>query len=476
MALHTLTVDMQKAFRRDIKDYENPNLHVLKTCFKDYAIAVFDQKAARRDNPDMPVAVIDVWQARNDLRYNTRAYEKFPPNVKFDYVEEHNIPIDQGGLQNFHKFQKYLASNPEKRIQELADSVRDAKAERRGTPPPPKATVKDGTKKVVKAAESADNFLSSSPIGSDEPCAEKPIKDKTCDKSMEELYARYLTVRKLADLSAKYHLKGKDAYELRNILERYLMLAYPDLTSEAASAGMIKQLAEKSLPAAIHDTVLKIVNTPSTHSDKLVFTEDLSTPMITLTYGKIKINIPKYRYDILRKQGSPEEILHCALSYSTLLPGSQQWAIPLREYERMVGEGATIEGFASSFNSQIVNVSPELKYCSLMECDKKFGSLGNFFDQNFEGKTVIVNPPFIEDILEKAARKCLEELEAHPCKFIFYGPAWTDSPFYELLDKSSYKVSRRDLQKFTYEYEDLLLNKTIKAPFNSVVYVLERKK
>jgi hypothetical protein len=114
---------------------------------------------------------------------------------------------------------------------------------------------------------------------------------------------------------------------------------------------------------------------------------------------------------------------------------------------------------------------PGLKYCSLMPIDKKFGSIGNFYDQNFDGKFAVVNPPFVEKYLETAAQKCIEEVNKHKkCKFVFYGPNWTDAEFYKMMEDAGAK--KKILKRGTYEYEDLLTLKTIPAKFDSVVFTL----
>lgn len=302
--------------------------------------------------------------------------------------------------------------------------------------------------------------------------------------SAEEIpsYRRYKIVEALDNLVKK--VPSRDQYELHNILERYLVTTYPNLESDEASAAMKKQLAEKRLPAKFHDDVLKVIKNPPKYAKgNLKITHLLDS--VKVSYGSFNKTIPKYRYELLSEHGSPQDILNCMFEYYSLLPSSQQWAIPLAEYKKFVADAdEVVEGFASPFNSQIMRLAADfpdkkLNFCSLSECDKQFGSLGNFFDQDFTGKTVIVNPPFIESILESAAKKCLETLDKGEAKFIFYGPAWYDSPFYELLDsdetKQKYNVTKRNLMKYQYSYEDLLNDKTIKATFNSVVFEISNK-
>jgi len=291
----------------------------------------------------------------------------------------------------------------------------------------------------------------------------------SAESNIDELYQHYLSVKELEGIVDEY----SNPYELHNILERYLMTSFPDLESEKASSQMVKELALKHLPATIHDRVLKIVRKDQKLGPRKLSKKAIGN-MIELQYGDFKFQTPKYRFAILSKQGKLKDIMKSALVLASLMPSSQQWAIPLSEYKKYIEQGATIEGFASPFNSQIMRIDSNLNYCSLSEYDEIFGSLGNFFDQDFDGKTVVVNTPFIEAIQKQAAEKCLSELESHPCKFIFYGPDWNDADFYQLLDKSPYKISKRVLPKYKHDVEDLIKGEKIKAKFGAVVFILER--
>jgi len=160
-ALDVLTIDMQKAFRREIKEYDFPNVRILKECFGQYVLDKFDQKASHRDDPESPIAIVDVWQVRNPMEFSGRSYDKFPTTIKFDYVEKNDIPTEKTGLKQFHKIQKYQATNPEERIEEIAETLRNSKAERRGTPEPirKKPTLEHNEDKAEM-----DPLMSSSPL------------------------------------------------------------------------------------------------------------------------------------------------------------------------------------------------------------------------------------------------------------------------------------------------------------------------
>ena len=160
MALRFLNLEMQRAFRREIReprDIEWPNRTIIRECFRDGRLEHFDEMAARRDDPEKPVAIVDLFTARNELLYNIREYDKFPPDVKFDYVLKHKIPVDQTGMKNFQAYQKYLKKEPVKeKIEKISEEVRAEKDERRGieTKPDPKKEVEE----AKEEAESAELY------------------------------------------------------------------------------------------------------------------------------------------------------------------------------------------------------------------------------------------------------------------------------------------------------------------------------
>ena len=279
---------------------------------------------------------------------------------------------------------------------------------------------------------------------------------------LNDTYSEYLKIHKLKSLGRQ--LDNKKKYELHNSIERYLISAYPDFINNAALKKLADELKHQKIN--LYNQVLKILEepfekTPKGLQLKIIKMED----KVHIKYGLFETDIPKYRYDILKKFGSDEDILEVCLVYSRILFGSQHWAIPLDKFKEYVEQGASIEGFASPFNSQIMRIDkPGLHYCSLMEIDKKFGSLGDFFDQDFSNKFVVVNPPFIESVLKRAAEKCLSEKG----KFVFYGPNWTDAEFYTLLEAAGAK--KEILKKGEHEYEDLLHDRRVVARFESVVF------
>ena len=305
----------------------------------------------------------------------------------------------------------------------------------------------------------------------------KAVKEKEMNLVSQPRWNEFKVSRELVKYIKtvpQYH-----QYELRKILERYLIyISQTDADPLVATNTLKSELLAKGMryyPNIERILKMKFI-TPA--GAKLVVSENGEN--VNFKYGDNEVGFTtKPRYQILRKLGTDEEILLSLMRYESLLPSGQQWAVPINEYRRYVKDyDVTVEGFASPFNSQLLRLADEFpdnsfQFCSLFpELDQPFGSIGNFFTQSdFQGKSVVVNPPFIEDILKRAAEKCINVLETGPGKFIFIGPAWTDAVFYTALAKSKYLVSSRH---FKTHYENHL-GQEIKSTFESVEFILERK-
>lgn len=101
------------------------------------------------------------------------------------------------------------------------------------------------------------------------------------------------------------------------------------------------------------------------------------------------------------------------------------------------------------FSSPLYRVLP--KYCSMFDdTDSLFGSLGNFFSLNPykfpDGMCMEINPPFIDQVIEKTIEKILEFLETEiPFSFILSLPVWTNLSIN--LYSSRHRVLEIDIRK-----------------------------
>ncbi|PAA67873.1 hypothetical protein BOX15_Mlig008908g1 [Macrostomum lignano] len=146
------------------------------------------------------------------------------------------------------------------------------------------------------------------------------------------------------------------------------------------------------------------------------------------------------------------------LRYESLGSGSYQWGDPLsvhRVYYRDFG--ARYEGFSSPLNSRFLGLD-EAGFCSLFpDTDSVFGSLGNFFNIDLTRHTGgwSVNPPFIESVLEEAARRVTDCLDrGTPSWFFMNFPDWRDSPGWSMLDSSPHKLARFDFSPGEFLIQD----------------------
>ena len=168
---------------------------------------------------------------------------------------------------------------------------------------------------------------------------------------------------------------------------------------------------------------------------------------------------------------------NAALIYMTLRPKSQQLAITRGEYEAYAGGGVVLEAFASPFNSQVIMMETRNNYfCSLFEkYDRPFGSLGNFFALTPAkiGKidVIVINPPFVEDILFAAAKKAVA-LRRNHLRIIFRGPCWKDAAFYKYLAAME-SIVINIFKAGAHSYENCFTGEEFVAPFESVDFILD---
>ena len=159
----------------------------------------------------------------------------------------------------------------------------------------------------------------------------------------------------------------------------------------------------------------------------------------------------------LLKHGSCGSVVHVALRYAALLSGGQQWGIP-HAHVKYLYDHANVrnEAFASPFNSRLLGM-PGASFCSLfLETDRIFGSIGDFFALDLATAPAgnwVVNPPFVDELLARAARKCLSAVESGSATFYFIMPAWRDCEAYRLLHESRFTLAEIALIPGHYYYE-----------------------
>jgi hypothetical protein len=158
--------------------------------------------------------------------------------------------------------------------------------------------------------------------------------------------------------------------------------------------------------------------------------------------------------------GGCEKALAVALRYAVVVSTGQQWGLPQAHVDYLYGQfHVRNEAFASPLNARLLG-KPGARFCSIFpDTDAPFGSIGDFLAQDLAADLLdgnwVVNPPFVEDLLTRAARRVTDALSpTRPQTFFFVVPAWTDSEMYGLLHESPFLAAELRLEPGHYFYED----------------------
>jgi hypothetical protein len=166
--------------------------------------------------------------------------------------------------------------------------------------------------------------------------------------------------------------------------------------------------------------------------------------------------------------GGCDAAVAVALRYAVVVSTGQQWGLPQAHVDVLYREfGVRGEAFASPLNARLFG-KPGAVFCSVFpDTDGPFGSVGDFFGlplAELRARSWVVNPPFVEELLGRAARRVVESLEGpddpageaprRPQTFFFITPAWTDSEAYKLLHGCPALVAEERLAPGEYAYEN----------------------
>ncbi len=144
-------------------------------------------------------------------------------------------------------------------------------------------------------------------------------------------------------------------------------------------------------------------------------------------------------------------------------------------------KGEWIELFGTPVNT----VQPS--FCSPFPLEKKFGSLGSFFEYDLEeGKKYLCNPPFDEVIMENMANRLLTQLETTAnVDIIVIVPVWdpetqkkvgifcTDKEFsaYQILKTCKFVVQETVLDRQMYQFWDYYNEKYVPASSTHFIHL-----
>lgn len=132
MSYKYLTGNLINLISGTINKLENINSLIIRECFKEFEIENYP--IPLKDGEPF-ISLMDYFSSNNELIYNIREYDKFPENIKFDYILTHHLESDDEAYLNYERYEDYLEkkSNQE-RVDEIKEEEIKTKPERRGTP------------------------------------------------------------------------------------------------------------------------------------------------------------------------------------------------------------------------------------------------------------------------------------------------------------------------------------------------------
>lgn len=301
-------------------------------------------------------------------------------------------------------------------------------------------------------------------------------------------YKQWLTSHRQEEFITR-GMTSRDKYETRAILERWRIgcYNYPGSSAVDIAQKMREEFIAKRIFA--QENVDKIILAMKRINAEEESPDAGAQPIIRdniAQFGRFQYAIPADRVMLLRLAAAtklPREqvdawIVATAMRYASLVPGGQQWSVPSRVYDVLVTKyHVTIEGFASPFNSQLLRYicrGIPVHFCSLFpDLDKVFGSVGDFFRYDLEGSISVINPPYIEDILNRAVSKCIATTLAasKPTRMFIVVPKWTDAEFYHALVTTTCLETSMLFDKGSTYFEDVS-GTQIRAQFGVHIFVI----
>jgi len=168
--------------------------------------------------------------------------------------------------------------------------------------------------------------------------------------------------------------------------------------------------------------------------------------------------------------GGRAATLRALLRYAALGAYGCSWGVPFGGAFALYDDyGVRSEGFASPLNSRLMGLGGA-SFCSLFpDTDAPFGGVGSFFQSGAPrlcSGTWMVNPPYTEELLDRAAETVLLRAQSSPTYSAFcMFPRWVDSAAYVRLKDSPYLVAIHEIAaKGAFRYEDSLGQQMSGAP------------
>lgn len=290
-------------------------------------------------------------------------------------------------------------------------------------------------------------------------------------------------------------------YELNNIIERFLLTMansaradddvilhgnYAEAIStfeSEYSAKFRRKFASGGLIRLIGEFCASCIQPASRELDSRIVCAEFASTYPAERIKLLILRTDEYRTGIM------------LLRYACILPGGQHWNAPRELYAKYHDIfGCRIEGFASPVNSQLLPYT-DSAFCSLFpDVDGCWGSLGGFFDCDWENVmydkyrvggndgtlTIAVGPPFIDCLLTRIAATIIKycklgEISGKKIRFLFTHAYWKDHRAIIELLNSKYlrKMHVFGARKHYYYNSNLATNEKILAQFDTILLILD---
>jgi len=275
------------------------------------------------------------------------------------------------------------------------------------------------------------------------------------------------------------HGKHKTALrEIDNILERWLLAMVNNPGSPGQHTGwakvyrrsapeeqfnqkLVAELAEKRIcpttneAQALVSTMLALVAARLSLVPHPTGARESCGPD-HLSYGShFRINLtPRLRR--LIELGGCLAATNVALRYAAVISAGQQWGLPQHHVSYLYETcGVRNEAFASPLNARLLG-KPGARFCSIFpDVDGAFGSIGDFFSAEVGVGNWVINPPFVESLMTRMARRVVDNISPErPQTFFIILPAWTDSEAYSALHRCPHLAAEIRLTEGEYYFED----------------------
>lgn len=208
-------------------------------------------------------------------------------------------------------------------------------------------------------------------------------------------------------------LVNRYGYKTLKVYERWLLSKHNINDHRSIDNKFISEMIEIGFDQDKSETILNNIKNYKIYIDDIEVND--KRRYIVIKYNNKHIKIRKVsRIKFLINKFGFDNTLNSCLRYISVTPYTgQQLAIQQSHYDLLYDKyNVRNEGFASPFNSKLIEKTNG-KYCSLFyDVDKNLGSLGSFMNiklTDYDGGWV-VNPPYIESVINDMADHILSNL------------------------------------------------------------------